>query len=52
MPDVFCTGCQKYKPAEEMTRKRLKSGGVRIICKGCVARAKARSNNPDTKGKE
>jgi hypothetical protein len=47
MSEQFCSGCQKYRPSEEMINKRLKSGGIRRMCKGCFERAKLRSNSTD-----
>lgn len=44
MPEKFCSGCRKYYPDDKMKRKRLRGGGIRLICVGCIERSKARSD--------
>lgn len=46
MPERFCSGCRRVYPEEQMRRKKLKAGGIRIICVGCLQRAKTRNDNP------
>lgn len=52
MTTMFCSGCMKQRPTEQMKRKKLRSGGVRLICAGCVERAKTRSDSVLLKGKK
>lgn len=52
MTTSFCSGCMKQRPAEQMKRKKLRSGGVRLICAGCVERSRTRSDSALLKGKK
>lgn len=44
MTTKCCPSCRRYFPIEQIRRKRLPHGGVRLICLACIARAKTRSD--------
>lgn len=46
MDKQFCSGCSRMRPKDEMRKKKLRTGGVRLVCAGCLLRAKTRSDEP------
>lgn len=46
MNEKGCSSCQRYCPPEQIRRKRLPLGRVRLICLACIERARTRSDNP------
>lgn len=44
----YCSGCRRYQPADQLQRKRLPRGGVRLVCLACLARARSRADQPPT----
>lgn len=46
MNEKGCSSCRRYCPPEQIRRKRLQQGRVRLICLGCIERAKTRRDHP------
>lgn len=44
MMEKLCPSCGRYQRADNLRRKKLPHGRIRLICVACIQRARTRSD--------
>ena len=45
MTEKLCPSCCRYQPIDNLRRKKLPHGRIRLICVACLQRARTRSDH-------